>query len=103
MNEDNVVYLLYEGDAWLSSDSLVLMGIFTDKEQLKQGAIQLAEQHIVDLFDLDDGDYEDMTEEEAQNAFIDSFIGELMNNSQTQGYEVNFDIKAVELNKVEEI
>lgn len=32
------VFLLYEGDEWLSSDSLVLLGVFSSEKKLEKGA-----------------------------------------------------------------
>lgn len=42
--ETKKVYLLYEGDEWLSTDSLVLMGIFTSKQAFKFNAEKLIRQ-----------------------------------------------------------
>lgn len=39
------VFLLYEGDAWLSSSSLVLMGVFEDEYKLNEAAETLIQQH----------------------------------------------------------
>ena len=101
--KDNIVYLLYEGDAWLSTDSLVLMGIFSSRKKLEAGARVLAFEHINQLYDKDDCAYEGMTRDEGKNACIDNVVKELMTDNQTQGYEVNFDIRVAELNKMEEI
>ena len=36
-----VLHLLYEGDQWLSKSSLVLMGVFTNEDDLKSGVEKL--------------------------------------------------------------
>lgn len=96
------VYLLYEGDEWLSNQSLVLMGIFTSIAKLKDAARELitqrADEHLttaIENFDF----CEDSTEEDV----VDDILTELFNNRSTQGWLVNYSFQEVELNKLEEI
>ena len=78
------VYVLYEGDSWLSHSSLVPMGIFDNTEDLMVSARELiSERHS------DEDEVEDM-------------MLELGNYNQVNGYDVNYLIKVVELNKLEE-
>lgn len=79
-----VVYVLYECDAWCSSSSLVPMGIFDNTEDLMVSARELiSERHS------DEDEVEDM-------------VLELGNYNQVTGYDVNYLIKEVELNVLEE-
>ena len=81
---EKVVYVLYEGDAWLSNSSLVPMGIFDNTDDLMGAARKLiAERHS------DEDEVEDMVEE-------------LGNYNQVSGYDVCYLIKEVELNVLEE-
>ena len=80
----NVVYVLYEGDAWLSSSSLVPMGIFDNTEDLMVSARELISERYSD-------------EDEVEDMML-----ELGNYNQVSGYDVNYLIKVVELNVLEE-
>ena len=64
-----IVYVLYEGDAWLSHSSLVPMGIFDSEENV----FQAAESLIRDRFSDEDE--------------IDEMLEELVNYGQTSGYD----------------
>jgi hypothetical protein len=79
-----VVYVLYEGDAWLSSRSLVPMGIFDNTDDLMASARELISERYSD-------------EDEVEDMML-----ELGNYNQLSGYDVNYLIKVVELNKLEE-
>ena len=48
------IYLLYEGDAWLSTSSLVLMGVFEDEYKLNEAAETLIQQHARKNFNSED-------------------------------------------------
>ena len=78
------VYVLYEGDAWLSNSSLVPMGIFDNTEDLMVSARELISERYSD-------------EDEVEDMML-----ELGNYNQLTGYDVNYLIKVVELNKLEE-
>ena len=78
-----VVYVLYEGDAWLSNSSLVPMGIFDNTDDLYVSAKKLVSQRY------NEEDLEDIMED-------------LTNYKQSSGYYVSYFIKEVELNKLEE-
>lgn len=43
---DAKVYLLYEGDEWLSLHSLVLMGVFTSEKELESASNKVIHQKI---------------------------------------------------------
>lgn len=99
---DKSVYLLYEGDGWLSNGSLVLMGIFDSDEKLKNGAEELISNRINEHYDYAIEccceDENDITKESVLNEILD----ELMDNFQYLG-ETSYIIKEAELNVVEEI
>ena len=99
------VYLIYEGDEWLSRDSKVLMGVFDNDEDLWNGAYDLIYERIdehVDyaeenIYELEEGEHVD--EQEVMADLMD----ELKHNWQTQGWITNYMIEEVELNKLEEV
>lgn len=106
--EEKNVYLLYEGDEWLSTDSLVLMGIFTSEENLKENARKLirqrakkhlktAEQNSIYDFEYPDNDEENIS------IVVEGMMAELMNNGSTNGWDVNYSYTCAELDKLEEI
>ena len=81
------VFLVFEGNAWLSNDSLTLMGVYDDFTK----AIQ------------------DILEEMSLNLMLngeetaDSVAKMLVNYHQTQGFDTNYIIKTAKLNEWEEI
>jgi hypothetical protein len=79
------VYVLYEGDAWLSHSSLVPFGIFDNTDDLMVSARKLISERY-----SDEDEVEDM-------------VTELGNYNQVSGYgDVCYLVKVVELNKLEE-
>lgn len=102
------VYLLYEGDEWLSTDSLVLMGIFTSDEHLKENAEELIrqrkKQHLRDaeeqtMFDFDDCDHD----EERIEIVVDDILTELLSRGSTNGWTTNYCYTSATLNELGEI
>lgn len=82
------VYLVFEGDEYLSMDSLVLMGVYDD--------IDTAISNIInELYDKGLVDKEYATQER--------LFDELSNNCQTFGFETNYIIKSANLNEWGEI
>ena len=100
------VYLLYETDAWISTESKVLMGIYTTDENLLNGVRKIVEdryQNDVTFVDMDEDEDEREPEtlEEMQERIVDEFCD---NDLQTVGnYEVQLYATEVELDKTEEI
>ena len=83
------IYLTYEGDAWLSNDSLVLMGVYDDFGKAIDAILnEMAESGS---FDEENGNDE---------ASVRSM---LENYRQTQGLETNYHIKTAALNTWGEI
>ena len=96
------VYLLYEGDEWLSNDSMVLMGVFTNTNELYKAAKELVEQRIDEHRDIAKGKYgfdKDATEEEV----IEEILIELFSRHATSAWPTNYSFVEVETNKLEEI
>ena len=96
------VYFLYEGDEYLSSDSLILMGVFDNNDDLKTAAKELikqrAEEHMryaLDNYTMD----EDYTKEDVVNDLYD----ELLFNDQTSEGDTRYLIREVQLNVLGEI
>lgn len=79
------VYVLYEGDAWLSNTSLVPMGIFDNTDDLMVSARKLISERY-----SDEDEVEDM-------------VTDLGKYNSASGYgDVGYLVKVVELNKLEE-
>ena len=87
------VYLIYEGDEWLATDSLVLMGVFTNQKKLWQSARQLIRQRAKANAD--------------EPVIIKDFVREelecLKEHLQTYSGSYRFLIKVVEPNVIDEI
>lgn len=104
---EETVFLLYEGDEWLSTDSLVLMGIFTTKETLKANAEKLirerGNEHVSDAdgmgYDFDDCE----TRKEKIDSVCEDILLELIGRGSTSGWTTNYSVTEVELDKLEEI
>ena len=92
------VYLLYEGDEWLSRSSLSLMGIFTNEEDLKKGCEELVRSRA-------ERNYTDSEKEwcESLEGFIVYCVDELMSNRQVLSSYSSFTISQVATNVMEEI
>lgn len=105
------VYLLYEGDQYLSSSSLVLMGVFTSQESLKVNAEKLIRQkgkkHVRDregqMVKGDDYFDDCKTMDDKVNVVVDDILLELMSRSSTVGWETNYSIQLVTLDELGEI
>lgn len=96
------VFLLYEGDEWLSRNSMVLMGVFTNQVELKSAARELIEQRADEHLDIAKSEYdfdEDVTEEDV----VEEILIELLSRGSTQGWLANYSVVKVETNKLEEI
>lgn len=98
------VYLLYEGDEWLSRSSRVLMGVFDSEEDLWNGAYDLIYERIDEHVDYAEGNIFELEEGEHvdEQEVMADLMNELKENWQTQGWVTNYVIKEVELNKLEE-
>lgn len=105
------VYLLYEGDQYLSSSSLVLMGVFTSPESLKVNAEKLIRQngkkHVRDregqLIKGDDYFDDCKTMEDKINVVVEDILLELMSRRSTVGWETNYSTHLVALDELGEI
>lgn len=80
------VHLLYEGDEWLSTKSLVLIGIFTSEKKMLDSAEPLIHREAI----RKEGDAEDA-------------IAEFWKNGCTNGLYTNYLTKEATLDKLEEI
>ena len=108
MEENGTVYLLYEGDNWLSRDSLVLMGIFSSEESLYCNAEKLirerGEEHLKEHLRYDGWDFdEESTKQEKIDLVVEDILLELMSQKTTNGWGTNYYYQAVELDVLEEI
>ncbi len=55
--------LLYEGDQWLSTGSLVLMGVFTERKPLVRAVCKMIRERLDDNFDPSQYDKECLRED----------------------------------------
>ena len=105
------VYLLYEGDEWLSKGSLVLMGIFTSDEQLKCNAEKLirerGKQHVRhyegQMCDGDGYPEDCKTMDDKVDVVVDDILEELLLHGATSGWEVNYCWTVATLDELGEI
>lgn len=97
--------LLYEANEWLSRDSMVLMGIFTERKALVRAVYKSIRNHLDDNFIEDDYEDCDLREDYpgCMNDFAHQMYREWKENGQTQNYTVNIFTSEVELNKFEEV
>lgn len=91
------VYLFYETDAWLSKDSMVLLGVF---DSMVNGVLALK----------NNGDFNELAREEAyvvydndnkydKESSVDNVMDDLYNNLQTQGgSEKNYYVEELTIN-----
>lgn len=93
------IYLLYEGDAWLSTSSLVLMGVFEDEYKLNEAAETLIQQHARKNFNS-----EDWTDEEYDiEQFVYDEAHHFAEGLQTVYGEVRIMAKTANMNELGEI
>lgn len=94
------VYLLYEGDEWLTTDSLVLMGIFTSPESLKVNAEKLIRQRIKQHRRVAK---ENGWEYDSDDEIVEDILLELTSRSSTVNWETNYSTQLVALDGLGEI
>jgi phosphoribosylaminoimidazole carboxylase (NCAIR synthetase) len=93
------VYLLYEGDAWLSSSSLVLMGVFEDEMKLNEAAGELISERAARNFNSEDWCDDDYDLEQ----FVYDETVHFAETLQTQYGEVKIMAKTATMNELGEI
>ncbi|MBR6140430.1 MAG: hypothetical protein IKQ37_01520 [Bacteroidaceae bacterium] len=93
--------LLYEGDQWLSTGSLVLMGVFTERKPLVRAVCKMIRERLDDNFDPSQYDKECLREdyEGCRNDYARQMFKEWKRNGQTQGADINIHTQECELNK----
>lgn len=100
------VTLLYQCDSWLSNDSKVLMGIFTDSDSLEAGISELISLNRINHFDsgdVEDFDYDSDDDDDAFYDFVEDKSHELIRYGQTQGMSINYMLVHVDTDIVGEI
>ena len=88
------VFLLYEGDEWLSTSSLVLMGVFTSRRKLLAAVRKLVTENV--------SRYK-LYYEVSKRQVVDEVIQEMKENGQTQGRDNNLLFQVADLNVLGEI
>ena len=96
------VYLLYEGDEWLTRGSMVLMGVLTNQNALKKAAEELIMQRADEHLETAKENY-DFGEDATQQDVIEDILIELLSRRSTNGWLTNYSIQKVETDKLEEI
>ena len=88
------IYLLYEADAWLSTDSKELIGVFTNTRKMLSVVKSCMKYYFTEgILDID---VHETTISATKNMF-DEFVN---NGYQTQTYPINLFIEIVETNKI---
>ena len=95
MEQDKSVFLLYEGDEWLSNDSMVLMGVFSSEESLKFNAEKLIRQRGDEHLDCAEGqnffDFDEtFSKDEKISSVVDDILLELLSHGATSGWSTNY-------------
>ena len=93
-----VLHLLYEGDQWLSTSSLVLMGVFTNENDLKSGAEKLIREDANNNYTE-----EDKQNEKSMEDYIEESVYWLMSDRQLLGCYNSFLISDVTPNLYGEV
>lgn len=104
---DKTVWLLYEGDEWLSTDSLVLMGVFSSRTKLNKAANMLIRQrereHLKDAIG-NCYDFIDCKTDKQKTEFVcNDILDELMNIGSTSGWTTNYMASSVTLDELGEV
>lgn len=76
------VYVLYSGDCWLSTNSLEIIGVFSDYKIMLDAIRSFAKRRV-------------SSKREVIEDYVDEFI---CNNNQTQGHNVNVIAETYTLN-----
>ena len=107
MEQKDSVFLLYEGDEWLSNDSLVLMGVFSSLISLDFYADKLIRERGKEHLETAEEDGwvfdEGLTEEEKVDEIVGTILLELMDRKSTSTWGTNYHIKEVSLDELGEI
>ena len=104
---EQTVFLLWEGDEWLSKDNLVLMGVFSTPESLCYNAEKLVRERGEEHLECAENDAwgfdEDSTKQEKIDGIVEEIMTELLSRGSTSGWVTNYTWQEVELDKLEEI
>ena len=92
------VFLVYEGDQWLSRDSLSLRGSYTTREKAVQSVLRNHRIKPAEVRDSFGSSSDEMSCREDVNRLLRS---ELESQDQTQGYSSNYMIEEASLDKEE--
>ena len=87
------VYILYEGDEWISHKSLAPMGVFDSWMLLMTAVTTLLQQQIDDRYHETNGNDEE---------YLKKALEEVEQYHQFKGHSASVYIKTVKLNKLEE-
>ena len=91
------MYVAYECDAWHTTASKEIKGIFSSKEKAIDAILNNHEIHLDEIFDLEDINNTPRAEliKDAKTVLR----RELFQNNQTQDYEINYGIDVLDVNK----
>ena len=101
------VYLLYEADAWLSFDSMVLLGVFDNEEAMLDAVRTLARKELEKdanhFRSFDEGDCPEALTKEETEGIVEEVIDDFTrSNLQTQAYNINYYATTAILNHLDE-
>lgn len=92
----NEVYVVFEGDQWLSNSSLELKGVFPTFDD---AVTEILDYNMIKFREFDEYFEEGATVNEKAEIVREILEKELRCNKQTQGYEINYTIKQIDFNK----
>jgi hypothetical protein len=97
------VFLLFEGDEWLSSDSLILMGVFSSEKKLEKGAKKLIWERRKEHLQYEKDCACEGDDIRGMREICADILNELIRNNQSSCGDIRYQIKEVELDKLEEV
>lgn len=103
MSKGQTVFLLYEGDLWLSTSSLGLMGVFTSEDTLKKNAKKLIWERRQEHLQYEKDIHLDGDKIRSMRDICAKILDELIRHNHSDYGYTRYLIKKVELNKLEEV
>lgn len=97
------VFLLYEGDEYLSAQSIVLMGVFSSKESLKKDAKKLIWQRRKEHLQNEKNNCLKGEHIRGTRELCADILAELLHRGSTCSLAINYSFTGVELDKLGEI
>lgn len=90
------VYAVYNGDGWLSTDSLNLVAICTSKEKAKELILEDLKKNydVVSINDVSEGDYDEGVD------YLEDYADELDINDQILDFGFGYTLREVDTDEI---